>query len=83
MRLLLDTHCWLWMVGRADRLSKSSRALLEDQGNELLLSAASSWEIAISTPSASFARRAIRRTSFRSGWRARVSPHFPCIMDTR
>jgi PIN domain nuclease of toxin-antitoxin system len=47
VRILLDTHCWLWMVGRPDRLSPSSRSLVEDAENELLLSAASSWEIAI------------------------------------
>lgn len=47
MRILLDTHCWLWMVGRPDRLSQGARDLLRDPGNDLLLSAASAWEIAI------------------------------------
>lgn len=47
MRLLLDTQSWLWMVGRPDRLSAEARTLLEDPSNELLLSAACSWEIAI------------------------------------
>jgi PIN domain nuclease of toxin-antitoxin system len=47
MRILLDTHCWLWMETVPERLSESARALLEDPANELLLSAASSWEIAV------------------------------------
>ena len=47
MRLLLDTHCWLWMLAAPERFSASALALLEDRRNELLLSAASSWEIAI------------------------------------
>lgn len=47
MRILLDTHCWLWMQVDPDRFSSESRQIIEDSGNELLLSAASSWEIAI------------------------------------
>lgn len=47
MRILLDTHCWLWMLTEPDRFSPGSRRLIEDPDNELLLSAASSWEIAI------------------------------------
>lgn len=35
------------MVAASDRLGPDARAILEDPGNELLLSAASSWEIAI------------------------------------
>jgi PIN domain nuclease of toxin-antitoxin system len=47
MRLLLDTHAWLWMIARPERLSAEARARLEDPGNELFLSAASAWEISI------------------------------------
>ena len=47
MRVLLDTHSWLWMVGEPDRLSEPSRQLLRDPTNELFFSAASAWEIAI------------------------------------
>lgn len=47
MRILLDTSCWLWMVAASDRLGPSARARLEDRSNELILSAASSWEVAI------------------------------------
>ncbi|HKH44690.1 MAG TPA: type II toxin-antitoxin system VapC family toxin [Thermoanaerobaculia bacterium] len=47
MRILLDTHCWLWMQAKSTRLSPQTRALLQDPENQLFLSAASSWEIAI------------------------------------
>jgi len=45
--LLLDTQVWLWMLADPQRLSGAARQLVEDTGNTLLLSAASSWEIAI------------------------------------
>ena len=47
MRLLLDTQAWLWMVAAPARLSRSGRSLVTAVDNELLLSAASAWEIAI------------------------------------
>lgn len=47
MRLLLDTHCWLWMQTAPERFSAESGALVADPENELLFSAASAWEIAI------------------------------------
>jgi PIN domain nuclease of toxin-antitoxin system len=47
MRVLLDTHCWLWMQTDPGRFSKRTRELLEDPEHDLLLSVASSWEIAI------------------------------------
>ena len=47
MRILLDTQVWLWMLAAPERLSESSRALVRSVDNELLLSAASAWEIAI------------------------------------
>lgn len=47
MRVLLDTQVWLWMQTAPERFRSQSRHLLEDVGNVLLLSAASSWEIAI------------------------------------
>jgi PIN domain nuclease of toxin-antitoxin system len=46
VRLLLDTHIFLWLLAEPERLG-GYIASLEDPGNELLLSAASSWEIAI------------------------------------
>jgi PIN domain nuclease of toxin-antitoxin system len=47
MRLLLDTQCWLWMAAAPERLSAKARALVENTDHDLLVSAASAWEIAI------------------------------------
>ena len=47
MRLLLDTHVWLWMIGEHERLNESTRAALSDPQNDLFLSAAAVWELAI------------------------------------
>jgi PIN domain nuclease of toxin-antitoxin system len=47
MRILLDTHVWLWLNGAVEKLSAEAQATLRDGGNELYLSAASTWEIAI------------------------------------
>ncbi len=47
MRLLLDTQVWLWMLASPERLSPASHALVSAPDNELLLSAASAWEISI------------------------------------
>lgn len=45
MRVLLDTHAFLWANAAPDRLGPW-RSMIEDLANELLLSAASSWELA-------------------------------------
>ncbi len=47
MRLLLDTHILLWWVGGDRRLSKSARDLIGSLENEVAVSAASLWEVAI------------------------------------
>jgi PIN domain nuclease of toxin-antitoxin system len=47
LKLLLDTHLLLWAAGMPDRLSAEALALIEDQANELIYSAASIWEISI------------------------------------
>jgi PIN domain nuclease of toxin-antitoxin system len=46
VKLLLDTHVFLWLLAKPERLGNNI-SLAEDSRNELLLSAASSWEIAI------------------------------------
>jgi PIN domain nuclease of toxin-antitoxin system len=56
VRLLLDTHLLLWAAGPSPRLSSLARGLIEDRDNELLVSAASLWEITI--------KSALRRPSF-------------------
>jgi PIN domain nuclease of toxin-antitoxin system len=47
VRLLLDTHVFLWMQSDPDRMSQQALALVESTRHQLLFSAASSWEIAI------------------------------------
>ena len=47
MRVLLATHSFLWFIAGSDDLSIRARDLIADLGNEVLLSAASLWEIAI------------------------------------
>ena len=49
MRLLLDTHCWLWLESAPERLSERVRRQLADPETELLLSVVSVWELAIKT----------------------------------
>jgi PIN domain nuclease of toxin-antitoxin system len=47
VRLLLDTHIALWAVADDPRLSAKARNLIADPANEIIVSAASLWEIAI------------------------------------
>jgi PIN domain nuclease of toxin-antitoxin system len=46
MRVLLDTHALLWAAFRKDLLSARAQKLIEAPGNEIVISAASAWEIA-------------------------------------
>lgn len=46
MNLLLDTHIFLWLQTEPQRLGPHLN-LVEDRRNELFVSAASAWEIAI------------------------------------
>lgn len=45
MKLLLDTHIWLWLVGDPDRLGRRTMQELKSVDNELWLSPISTWEI--------------------------------------
>lgn len=44
MRLLLDTHIWLWSLIEPERVGRRTRAELRDEKNELWLSPISVWE---------------------------------------
>jgi len=46
MKVLLDTHAFLWWITDDPRLSAHARQIIGDGKNELLLSAASGWEMA-------------------------------------
>ena len=47
MRLLLDTHAYLWWLADDDKLSYEARDVLADPRTSAYVSAASIWEIAI------------------------------------
>lgn len=56
MQLLLDTHLLLWLAYTPDRLSGGARAAILDDGNRLVFSAVSIWEVQI--------KRALDRPDF-------------------
>ena len=56
MRLLIDTHVFLWWDRQVRRLSRPLRDAIEDEANEICVSAASVWEIAV--------KRALGKLSF-------------------
>lgn len=47
MRLLLDTHAFLWWLADSRRLGREARNAIAEPGAQVWLSAASAWEIAI------------------------------------
>ena len=56
MRILIDTHIFLWWDRQLRRLSQPLRAAITDEANDIFVSAATVWEIAI--------KRAIGKLSF-------------------
>lgn len=47
--ILLDTSAFLWLVASPEKVTETALTLLEDPSNDLFVSAASAWEIAIKT----------------------------------
>jgi PIN domain nuclease of toxin-antitoxin system len=47
VKLLLDTHAFLWWVGASRELSRKARTAIGSARNECFVSVASAWEIAI------------------------------------
>ncbi len=47
MKLLLDTHIFLWTISEPERLSSRVQEIIQDARNDVLLSIASAWEIAV------------------------------------
>ena len=45
MRVLLDTHAFLWWIADSGRLSLAARQVIADETNDIVVSAASAWEI--------------------------------------
>lgn len=46
MRLLLDTHALLWWFSGASQMSAPARKAIGSERNDILVSAATAWEIA-------------------------------------
>ena len=46
MRVLLDTHAFLWWIADSERLSTAALEVMNDESNDIAVSAASAWEIA-------------------------------------
>lgn len=46
MRILLDTHAFVWWTAESERLSETAYGSIADEANTIIVSAASAWEIA-------------------------------------
>lgn len=46
MRLLLDTHAFIWWFEGSGALPAAARSAISDESNDVFVSAASAWEIA-------------------------------------
>lgn len=60
MKVLLDTHVFLWLIADDARLSETARKAFLDSGNQVYLSPASLWEIGV--------KMSLGRLSLREGW---------------
>jgi PIN domain nuclease of toxin-antitoxin system len=49
MRYLLDTVVWLWSIGPTENIGKMGLEILASGGEDIFLSVASCWEVAIKT----------------------------------
>ena len=65
MRILIDTHIFLWWDRQLRSLTRSLRAAIADGDNDIFVSAASIWEIAIkrATGKLSFGRSIVDAVS--------------------
>jgi PIN domain nuclease of toxin-antitoxin system len=70
LRLLLDTHIWLWSLREPTRLGRRVRRELTDPNNELWLSPVSSWEALLLN-----AKGRIRLRGNLTEWLARATAH--------
>ncbi len=70
MRLLLDTHIWLWSLGEPGRLAQRIQRELKNRANELWVSPVSTWEALLLN-----AKGRIRLHGDLAGWLTRATAH--------
>jgi PIN domain nuclease of toxin-antitoxin system len=70
LKLLLDTHIWLWSLGEPRRLTRRVQQELKNQNNELWLSPVSTWEALLLN-----AKGRIRLHGDLSAWLHRATAH--------
>jgi PIN domain nuclease of toxin-antitoxin system len=68
LRLLLDTHIWLWLLREPERLARRAFAELKNESNTLWLCPISIWEAV-----ALHSRKRIHLASDVEGWLARAT----------
>jgi PIN domain nuclease of toxin-antitoxin system len=71
LKLLLDTHIWLWSLAEPSRLSRRVRQELKESHNELWLSPVSTWEALLL-----HAKGRIRLHGDLRDWVAKATMHF-------
>ncbi len=71
MRVLLDTHAMYWYIEGDTQLSAAAQTLIQDTSNEVLVSPASYWEIAIKVSLGKW--KLNRASSIPPGWRRHQS----------
>ncbi len=60
MKVLLDTHAFLWLITDEDGLSENARQTFLNTENSLFFSVASLWEICI--------KKSLGKLSLKDGW---------------
>ena len=60
MKVLLDTHAFLWLLTGDKRLSETAQKTFLDPGNSLFFSAAGLWEICL--------KKSLGKISLKNGW---------------
>ena len=60
MKVLLDTHAFLWLISDDGRLSENARQTFLNTENSLFFSAASLWEICV--------KKSLGKISLKDGW---------------
>lgn len=68
MRLLLDTHVLLWWLAGADRLSEQAAEAISRTDNDVIVSTATLWELAIKQTTGKFSLDGDLRQHIREQW---------------